>query len=321
AAREALGYDQEEMHQLTIRHLIAESHHPRIGMHLDRVIRDGRDRVEAHIVSRSGEEKQVELVSTAVRDFAGKYLGARIFIHDMASRRKLEQEMLRLDRLVAVGSMAAKVAHEIRNPLSSISLNVDLLLDEIRRPSRGNSDEAESLVHSILSEIDRLTNIIEEYLSFGRLPSPALEAVDPEPFLHSVADFVRPDLQAHQIDLSIEVLPGTPRLLADRNQVRQSILNLFRNAQEAMPSGGSLKVVAGTRDGEVVIEVRDSGIGIPKEEIRKIFDPFYTTKDYGSGLGLAFVQQVMREHRGRVTCRSDAGSGAVFALHFPSAEE
>jgi PAS domain S-box-containing protein len=321
AAREILGYEKEEMQRLTIRDLIAESHHPRIGMHLDRVIRDGKDRVEAHIVTRDGEEKHVELVSAAVRDGAGKYLGARIFMHDVANRKKLEQEMLRLERLVAVGSMAAKVAHEIRNPLSSISLNVDLLLDEIRRVSKGDSPEAESLVRSILSEIDRLTSIIEEYLSFGRLPSPSLETVDPGTFLHSVADFVRPDLQVHDIRLTIDVLPGTPPFLADRNQVRQSLLNLFRNSQEAMPSGGSIKVITGTRDGEVVIEVHDSGVGIPKEEIRKIFDPFYTTKDFGTGLGLAFVQRVMREHHGRVTCRSEVGSGTVFTLHFPSARE
>ncbi|MFH1679256.1 MAG: ATP-binding protein [Candidatus Eisenbacteria bacterium] len=321
AALANLGYDEEEIKQLNVLHLIAESHHPRIRMHLERTVRQGKDRAEVHILSRSGEEKHVELVSAAVRNEDGRYLGTRIFLRDLADRKRLEQEMLRLERLVAVGSMAAKVAHEIRNPLSSISLNVELLLDEIRRFPGGESSEAESLVGSILSEIDRLTNVIEEYLGFGRLPSPSLEPVDPEGFLQSVAEFVRPDLQERNIYLSIEVLPGTPRLIADRSQVRQSVLNLFRNAQEAMPSGGEIQVVVGTMDGDVVIEVRDTGIGIPKAEIRKIFDPFYTTKDYGTGLGLAFVQQVMREHGGRIACRSETGSGTVFTLHFPATGE
>jgi PAS domain S-box-containing protein len=321
AALESLGYDAEEIRQLTIGDLIADSHHPRIRMHLERVTRSGRDRVEAHLLTRAGEEKQVELVSTAVVGVDGSPVGTRVFIRDITDRKRLEQEMLRLERLVAVGSMAAKVAHEIRNPLSSISLNVELLLDEIRRSSKGTLPEAESLIGSILSEIDRLANVIEDYLSFGRLPSPSLESVDSKEFLESIADFVRAELQAHRIGLSIEVLPGTPPLLADRNQVRQSILNLFRNSQEAMPSGGTVHVVVGARDGDVVIEVRDSGLGIPKEEIRKIFDPFYTTKEYGTGLGLAFVQQVMREHGGRVTCRSHVRGGTVFALHFPAARE
>ncbi|MBM3320489.1 MAG: PAS domain S-box protein [Candidatus Eisenbacteria bacterium] len=319
AALSNLGYEEEEIRRLSFHHLIAASHHPRIRMHLERTVREGKDRVEVHLLSRSGEEKHVEIHSAAVRNEEGRYLGARIFIRDLTDRKRLEQEMLRLERLVAVGSMAAKVAHEIRNPLSSISLNVELLLDEIRRFPAVGSSEAESLVGSILSEIDRLTNVIEEYLSFGRLPSPSLEPVDAEGFLQSIAEFVRPELQERNIDLSIEVLSGTPPLLADRNQVRQSILNLFRNSQEAMPSGGRIRVVAGTKDGEVVIEVRDTGVGIPKEEIRKIFGPFYTTKAYGTGLGLAFVQQVMREHGGRIACRSDPGSDTVFTLFFPSA--
>jgi PAS domain S-box-containing protein len=321
AALSNLGYEEEEIRRLAFHDLIAASHHPRIRMHLERTIREGKDRVEVHLLSRSGEEKHVEIHSAAVRNEEGRYLGARIFIRDLTDRKRLEQEMLRLERLVAVGSMAAKVAHEIRNPLSSISLNVELLLDEIRRSPGCGSSEAESLVGSILSEIDRLTNVIEEYLSFGRLPSPSLEPVDAEGFLQSIAEFVRPELQEHTIDLSIEVLSGTPPLLADRNQVRQSVLNLFRNSQEAMPSGGRIRVVAGVKDGEVVIEVRDTGVGIPKEEIRKIFDPFYTTKAYGTGLGLAFVQQVMREHGGRIACRSEPGSDTVFTLFFPAASE
>ena len=321
AVLEELGYDEVEIRELTLHHLIAESHHPRIRMHLERVVRDGHDRVEGHLVTRKGEEKHVELVSSSVRDEEERYLGARIFIRDTMDRRRVEEEMIRWERLVAVGSMAAKVAHEIRNPLSSISLNVELLLDEIRRISKSDSDEAASLVSSILSEIDRLTNVIEDYLKFGRLPSPSLEPVSPEPFLRSIAEFVRPVLVEGGIDLSIEVRPGTPPFPADKNQVRQGVLNLFRNAQEAMQSGGSIRVVAGVREGNVVIEVRDTGIGIPKEEVRKIFDPFYTTKDYGTGLGLAFVQQVMREHGGRVTCRCEPDEGTVFCLHFPAGRE
>ncbi|MFH1279546.1 MAG: ATP-binding protein [Candidatus Eisenbacteria bacterium] len=321
AALDSLGYERREMEQLTIHHLVADSHHPRFRMHLERMIRTGHDRLEAHIITRGGAEKHVELVSTAVRDEDGRYLGARVFLRDLTARKRLEEEMIRWERLVAVGSMAAKVAHEIRNPLSSISLNVELLQDEVQRLAGAESEEATALVASILSEIDRLTNVIEEYLTFGRLPSPSLEAVPTESFLRSVAEFVRPDMEEHNIELEIEVRPDTPDLMADKNQVRQSILNLFRNSQEAMPSGGTIRVIAGCREGQVILEVRDTGVGIPKEEIRKIFDPFYTTKDYGTGLGLAFVQQVMREHGGRVSCRSEDGSGTSFRLLFPAAKE
>lgn len=321
AALDRLGYERREIEQLTIHHLVADSHHPRFRMHLERMIRTGHDRMEAHLLVREGAEKHVELVSTAVRDEDGRYLGARIFLRDLTDRKRLEEEMIKWERLVAVGSMAAKVAHEIRNPLSSISLNVELLQDEVQRLSGSESEEAASLVASILSEIDRLTNVIEDYLTFGRLPSPSLESVPTAAFLRSIAEFVRADMEEHHIELEIEVRPDTPELMADKNQVRQSILNLFRNSQEAMPAGGTIRVTAGYREGYLVLDVRDTGIGIPKEEIRKIFDPFYTTKDYGTGLGLAFVQQVMREHGGRVTCRSEDGSGTSFRLLFPASRE
>lgn len=321
AALESLGYERDELGELTINHLVAESHHPRFRTHIERTVRDGHDRIEAHLITREGGERHVELVSAAVRDDEARYVGARIFLRDLTARKRLEEEMIKWERLVAVGSMAAKVAHEIRNPLSSISLNVELLQENVQRLAGPEREEATELVGSILSEIDRLSNVIGEYLTFSRLPSPSLEVVPTGAFLRSVADFVRADMREHVIDLTIEVLPGTPALLADKNQLRQSLLNLFRNAQEAMASGGTIKVVAGPRDGNVVLEVHDTGIGIPKEEIRKIFDPFYTTKDYGTGLGLAFVQQVMREHGGRVICRSDVGGGTVFSLHLPASKE
>jgi len=316
-----LGYGREEVRGLSLLELFPESQRSRIEDHLDRLVRSGHDRVGAHLFTREGERKSVDLMSTAMVDETGRFLRARVFIRDITAREILEEERSKWERLVAVGSMAAKVAHEIRNPLSSISLNVELLLDEIRRFTGEDKKEAIDLVGSILSEIDRLGNVIAEYLSFGRLPSPSLEKVDIGDFLRMVAGFVRPDLEEHGIELSIEVREGTPPIFADPNQIRQGVLNLFRNAQEAMPDGGTLKVIAGGTEESVVIEFRDTGVGIPKEKIAKIFDPFYTTKDFGTGLGLAFVQQVMREHGGRVTCRSEVGEGTVFGLHFPLAKE
>ncbi|MBN1825761.1 MAG: PAS domain-containing protein [Candidatus Eisenbacteria bacterium] len=319
-ALDALGFRRDEIRRLTIRNVLPEEQHARVRMHLERVARSGHDHVAAHIIDREGQATHVEMISSAIYDDGGRLQGTRIFLRDLTHQKRLEEEKLRWERLVAVGSMAAKVAHEIRNPLSSISLNVELLMDQLGGLPDEDRAEAGQLVNSILSEIDRLTNVIEEYLSFGRLPSPSLEPVRVRDFLRSVSDFVRPDLRSHGIGLTIDVLPGTPRLLADTSQARQCLLNLFRNAQEAMNAGGEIQVTAGPREGNVLVEVRDTGAGIPRENLSKIFDPFYTTKDFGTGLGLAFVQQVMREHGGRVVCRSREGKGTVFGLYFPADE-
>lgn len=316
-----LGYRWDEITGVPVMDMIPESQHARLAVHFERVERNGHDHMRAHLLAREGERKHVELISTALFDNRGLFRGTRIFIRDLTGQNRLEEEKSRWERLVAVGSMAAKVAHEIRNPLSSISLNVELLLDEIRSPASEEKPEAVSLINSILSEIDRLTNVIEEYLSFGRLPSPSLTSVSVREFLLGVGDFVGPDLRGHGIGLVLDILPGTPPLLIDQTQARQGLLNLFRNAREAMPSGGEIRVTAGPCEDGVLIEVEDNGNGIPPEKIDRIFDPFYTTKDFGTGLGLAFVQQVMREHGGRITCRSRVGKGTAFGLHFPAGED
>ncbi len=300
--------------------LVSSREAERVRAHVKRVIEQGHDRIETVLDLPGGETRHAEMISTALCDGDGSFLWARSFLRDLTDRKRFEAEMIKWERLVAVGSMAAKVAHEIRNPLSSISLNVELLQDEIRACPGTNRPNTASLVTSILYEVDRLSTLIEEYLTFGRLPKPSVEPVDTGVFLRSLADFVRRDFEDHNCRLAIDVRPATTPFYADPNQAKQVMLNLLRNALDAMPGGGLVTITAGTRDDNVMIDVRDTGVGIEKEKIRSIFDPMYTTKDFGTGLGLPFVQQVMREHGGRVTCFSEEGEGTVFSLCFPAAQ-
>lgn len=293
----------------------------RIKTHVRRVIEQGHDRIETILEFPNDVARYVEMVSTALYDEEGDFLWARSFLRDLTEKKRFEAEMVKWERLVAVGSMAAKVAHEIRNPLSSISLNVELLQDEIGARKDADKESSLSLVTSILSEVDRLSTLIEEYLTFGRLPKPSVESVPTEKFLHDLHEFVRRDFEGRNCEIKIEVQSSTPPFFADPNQAKQVMLNLLRNAVDAMPGGGLVVITARHKDDYVLIEVRDSGIGIERANIRSIFDPMYTTKDYGTGLGLPFVQQVMREHGGRVLCNSEEGVGTVFSLSFPAADE
>jgi len=229
-----------------------------------------------------------------------------------------EHRLVRSERLATVGKMAAQVTHEVRNPLASIGLYAELLGDEI-----ADAPEARRLVSSISSEVDRLTEITETYLRFARLPQPKLEREDLAAVVASVAEFARAELTQSGITLELE-LPSAPvEVAADENQVRQALLNLIRNAREAMAGGGRLRIAVGgsAADGAAVISVTDSGPGIAAENLPKIFDPFFSTKTKGTGLGLALVQQIAVEHGGRAEVESDpiGGRGTTFRVILPGA--
>jgi two-component system NtrC family sensor kinase len=228
-----------------------------------------------------------------------------------------EHRLIRSERLATVGKMAAQVTHEVRNPLASIGLYAELLGDELAEGS-----ESRRLVASISSEVDRLTEITETYLRFARLPQPKLEREDVGSLVASVAEFARAELAQAHIELHLD-LPAEPlEVPVDENQLRQALLNLIRNAREAMAEGGRLRIgVRREVDDTATITVTDSGPGIAAENLPKIFDPFFSTKAKGTGLGLALVQQIAVEHGGRVDVSSNdvssEGQGTTFRLVLP----
>jgi two-component system NtrC family sensor kinase len=224
-----------------------------------------------------------------------------------------EHRLIRSERLATVGRMAAQVTHEVRNPLASIGLYAELLGDEA-----GASGEARRLVDSISSEVDRLTEITENYLRFAKLPQPKLEREDLSALVASVAEFARAELGQSRISLETE-LPAQPVDAAvDENQIRQALLNLIRNAREAMADGGLLKIAVRPDGDSAAITVTDSGPGISADNLPKVFDPFFSTKAKGTGLGLALVQQIAAEHGGRAEVESTEGKGTTFRLVLPT---
>ena len=264
-----------------------------------------------------------------------------------------QSRLVQSERLATVGKMSAKVAHEVRNPLSSISLNVELLEDEIAAVATQRGSEAGSLLGAIRSQVDVLSAVTEEYLRFARLPKPKCERTSLRPVIADLVDFVREDLRARRADLVVEVEDGLPALQVDAGQIRQVLMNLIRNAAEAMPSGGTIRLVvrAVAANGEmpegqrrkgiekkndegtgvfapqhpsapaalrfVEVAVTDAGVGIPADDLERVFEPFFTNKEGGTGLGLAISRQIATDHGGTLTCESVPGSGATFRLRLP----
>ncbi len=242
------------------------------------------------------------------------YMGVEI---DLRRQKKMEERLLQSERLAVIGRMAAKVAHEIRNPLSSISLNAELLQDELGNGTDKRSTETKSLLDAIVSEVDRLAVLTEEYLQFSRLPESRFHKDDIGEVLSDIVGFVEVELSGRGIRLSRKVERHLPKFLFDRHQLRRAILNLVRNAEEAMPSGGELRLEAKLVDGSVNVTVEDSGYGIAPEDLEHIFEPFFTTKDFGTGLGLALTQQIVLEHGGNIRCESRVNKGTSFTIALP----
>ncbi len=228
-----------------------------------------------------------------------------------------EQRLIRSERLATVGRMAAQIAHEVRNPLSAIGLNAELLGDELS----GDAAEARRMVASIIGEVDRLTDITETYLRFTRLPRPKLEREEIGALVASVVALGRGEIAQEGIAIEVDIAADLPDLPADEAQLRQALINLVRNAREAL-AGAPVKrlgiSVAHDRAARrLVVRVSDSGAGIDKADLGKIFDPFFSTKAQGTGLGLALVQQIVVDHGGQIDVDSAPGRGTTFTLAFP----
>ncbi len=229
-----------------------------------------------------------------------------------------EQRLIRSERLAAVGKIAAQITHEVRNPLSSIGLNAEMLEEE-------TSGEARKLARAIVKEVDRLTEITEEYLRFARLPRPKLEREDLGELLKSLVAFMHQELEGRGVTVDARIEPSLP-IAADEHQLRQALLNLLRNAVEAMRDGGRLTITAALvapNDGgdvrSVELTIADTGEGIAPDHLAKIFDPFFSTKEGGTGLGLALTQQIIVEHGGRIDVRSEPGRGTTFIVRLVAA--
>lgn len=262
--------------------------------------------------ARPTSQDEIGLLSRAFEEMV-ETLGQRDERLRKAHEEQLETraKLVQSERLAAIGRMAAHVTHEVRNPLSSIGLNVELLEDEVSQ-----SPEARELLASIQSEVDRLRQLTERYLGLARAPDPEVDDVALDDLVNDVLRFVGPELEEAKVDIERHVQDGV-RVRADRAQLRQVILNLVRNAQEAMPNGGRLSIELTATDEAAMLSVQDNGPGLDETSAERAFDIFYTTKEGGSGLGLALSQQIVAAHGGNITHVAVQPTGSCFVVQIP----
>jgi two-component system, NtrC family, sensor kinase len=229
---------------------------------------------------------------------------------------RARRELVQAERLATVGRLAAQITHEIRNPISALGLNVELLEEEVAlQPA---ADEARQLLGAIKGEVERLSQLSNRYLGLARRPRPDPQTGDVGDLVADVLHFVRPELERAGVRVTVERAPNAPDVRFDEAQIRQALLNLIRNAREAMPEGGELTLgVSPGPEGGVEIRVDDTGEGIPEEARGSLFDPFFTTKKQGTGLGLAITREIIEAHGGSIACEG-LGRGTRFLIRLPT---
>jgi len=224
----------------------------------------------------------------------------------------LEEQALQAEKLKEISTLAAGMAHEIKNPLTAIKTFAEFI------PEKQNDPTFLRKLHEVLtSETQRIQGVVQELLDFAKPKSPHLRPMDIGPLINSTTDFLSGDLLKHRIQWTVSCQHNGTTIQADPDQLRQVLINLIQNAADAMPNGGTLTLAIQANDDYLELTVTDTGEGIPKELLPKIFDPFVTTKPNGTGLGLAMVQTIVRAHHGSISASSTSTHGTTFTLRFP----
>lgn len=252
---------------------------------------------------------------------ADRLVGHVIILRDQTLTRARQQKEIESGKIEAVTSLAAGVAHEIGNPLNSLNIHLQVVERKIRR--RVESGLADELLESIeiaRGEIKRLDAIVEEFLKAVRPVRPNPRTVDLNELVEGTMHFLGPEIADRRITVTLELAESLPLLYVDPDQMKQVFYNLVRNGCQAMGSDGALTVRTGSDDENVFVTFADNGPGIPADQVSRVFEPYYTTKRTGSGLGLLIVRRIVHDHGGEVEFRSREGVGSEVTVHLPRAE-
>jgi PAS domain S-box-containing protein len=299
---------------------------------LDIIHPDDRERVNQHfmeeentsqpatldfrILTVNGEERWIGHACQPVFDSHKKPAGRRVSNRDITDRKNAELSVLRAERMAAMGRLTASLAHEINNPLQAMYSNIELLSDFPLEDA-----ERKHHLHMVRTETERLIRIVNSILEYARPQPVKSQMVSLEPVLNHAIQLVHKKLSSSKIEISLNLQPDLPFVVISPDQLEQVCLNLIINATEHMPQGGILTISVQVRHQQVEILFQDSGDGILPEDIEWIFEPFYTTKTNGTGLGLSVSQNIIQQYGGLISVQSQPGQGSTFIISLPAVEE
>jgi PAS domain S-box-containing protein len=317
---EMFGYARAELIGQPVELLVPPRHRHIHTTHRDAYMQAPRARsmgkgLELAGIKKSGSQFPVEIsLSYATTDGGTRAIA---FVTDISERLAYQRAARQSDKLAALGTLSAGIAHEINNPIGIITSRVEVMMLEASDDTL--SPETRNDLEVILRHARRVANITQGLLSFARQSSGSRGPVALNRIVKEMVELVQKDMSRSRITVATKLGQGLPVIMADTIAIEQVLLNLLTNARSAMPDGGSIMIeTALVEDGRSIrLAVRDTGSGIPHEILPKIFDPFFTTRSDGTGLGLSISHGIMEDHRGTIEVSSELGKGTVFSLTFP----
>ncbi|MDE2726209.1 MAG: ATP-binding protein [Gemmatimonadota bacterium] len=232
----------------------------------------------------------------------------------------MEWEIFQVEKMTALGRLAASVAHEVRNPLGAIDIQLQLLEEDLSALSSALKERLVGRLNIAQTEMKRLDRLVYNFLRFSRTPKLHLRQVSLNDVVRRVFELVSPEARERGIVLRLELSEDLPAINGDEDQLGQAVLNIVVNAFQSMVAGGDLVAQTQTESGQVCLMLTDTGCGIPEEEVDRIFEFYYTTKDEGTGLGLSIAQRIIYQHGGHIDVESFPERGTTFRVYLPEHE-
>jgi two-component system sensor histidine kinase HydH len=315
AAEQIFDYSAGEVLGKSCRDIVAEQ-----TPMLEQTLETGKGLVdtECRYTTRRSKDLILSVSTSVIADGHGDPELCIAVVKDLTGEKKFEQELQRRERLAAMGDLAAGVAHEVRNPMNAIGMTVQRLGSEFT--PQNDASEYHDLVDLVESEIVRVNGIVDQFLTLARPPKLTRTSVRVDPLVRDLGHLMEAKAAEGQVALSVDA-GESKTVTGDREQLSQALLNLLINAIEATPSGGRVGLVCSVQnemDGDwLTLTVRDTGPGMDEATQRRAFDPYFTTKSNGTGLGLSLVERIISDHSGRVELESSPGAGASFTVLLP----
>ncbi len=318
AAERVFGYTRADVAGKKVNMLMAEPYAAEHDGYITRYESTGEARAIGRIRTvsaqrKNGETFPIELSVTQIA--SGEEVIYAAFIRDISEKVKLQQQAVENERLATIGTMAAKFGHELGNPLNGMSLTIQLLEQRLRNLAASTDYQVSSIVARLKSEISRLNSLLQDFRSLSRKETYNFQTTSFSGLVGEAIEMELPRYVEQGIEVHSSFAADLPAITVDIDKMKQVILNLAKNAVEAMPHGGKLSFKGVATSRTVTLDVSDTGAGIPAEV--DIFEPFFTTKSFGTGIGMTIVRQIVAAHGGSVTYHSEPGKGTMFSISLP----